>query len=708
MNESLVFELSVDTVDLVKGLATAKNGLEQFAEVGKTSITQLNNALKALEAQAGKSVNPGEIEKLKGAYAEIKTEVARFRKEFRDLKKDSDDAGNSIEQTGNKSRKGAEGLTQVEKEARRSRIAVYGLNQVVRDLPFGFIAISNNLPVLFDQFAELKRETGSNRAAFSALAGSILGAGGASIAFSVLTSLITTSVQKYGSLKGAVDALVLSNTDLLESYNKAKKSLDEFNKSLLLNADIQRRAASSADVEAVQVRALVEVVKSANSTDKQRKNAINGLQKASKEYFGILEGGKFTTEQLNQALSNYQKSLSSQKEIQGFQKTVDDTNAKISEQRTLLDQNRAEQARVNAEINKNTNLVLKGGNQAEIAAGKVRALTSEQFLLRKIETELNTEIDKLNVTLGNYEKGLVDATVVSTNYGETIQSAADASKAQKEALDKEIAVLVRRKTEYKDTLRELNRFTGEYLDIEIAIAKIDAAIAKLKTDSLAEKLNIDIDLKDNIAKLEKDFKEEFQKFVQKTNKERNELLIRVRASIVPEPPKEDKKLKELNDAIVKSIGTAEVPVALKLKQKDLEETQKQLQEITKGISDLISGVFVDLINDIGKGKSAIDLLANAFKNLAKQLAIAIVKFAIFKAIETGLAASTGGTSKLATSGIGDFLRFTFGGGGVAAPRTGLQLGQGGLALSGQVVFIQRGQDLVGVLNQGNARIGRVG
>jgi hypothetical protein len=43
-------------------------------------------------------------------------------------------------------------------------------------------------------------------------------------------------------------------------------------------------------------------------------------------------------------------------------------------------------------------------------------------------------------------------------------------------------------------------------------------------------------------------------------------------------------------------------------------------------------------------------------------------------------------------------------GGVAAPISG----PGGFALSGQVVFVQRGADLVGVLNQTSARIGRVG
>jgi hypothetical protein len=39
---------------------------------------------------------------------------------------------------------------------------------------------------------------------------------------------------------------------------------------------------------------------------------------------------------------------------------------------------------------------------------------------------------------------------------------------------------------------------------------------------------------------------------------------------------------------------------------------------------------------------------------------------------------------------------------------GAGINAGGLQLAGQVVFVQRGPDLVGVLNQGNARIGRVG
>ncbi len=50
--------------------------------------------------------------------------------------------------------------------------------------------------------------------------------------------------------------------------------------------------------------------------------------------------------------------------------------------------------------------------------------------------------------------------------------------------------------------------------------------------------------------------------------------------------------------------------------------------------------------------------------------------------------------------------------GAAAPANigtgGLPVGPGGLAIRGNVTFVQRGQDLVGVLARSNARINRVG
>ena len=52
-----------------------------------------------------------------------------------------------------------------------------------------------------------------------------------------------------------------------------------------------------------------------------------------------------------------------------------------------------------------------------------------------------------------------------------------------------------------------------------------------------------------------------------------------------------------------------------------------------------------------------------------------------------------------------------GGGGVSVGRpSAVNFGgiQGGIGLSGQVVFVQRGTDLVGVLNRSNATINRVG
>ena len=62
--------------------------------------------------------------------------------------------------------------------------------------------------------------------------------------------------------------------------------------------------------------------------------------------------------------------------------------------------------------------------------------------------------------------------------------------------------------------------------------------------------------------------------------------------------------------------------------------------------------------------------------------------------------------------LGNLSTLTGGGriGGAAAPSfpRGTAFTGGGMQLAGNVTFVQRGPDLVGVLNQGNARINRVG
>lgn len=102
--------------------------------------------------------------------------------------------------------------------------AIQNLGRVASDAPFGFIAIQNNLDPLFDSFRRLSVETGSAGGALRALGQSLVGGAGIGLAFTVVSSTITTLIQKYGSLGNAFAALnpfISSSERLQVSLNKA-------------------------------------------------------------------------------------------------------------------------------------------------------------------------------------------------------------------------------------------------------------------------------------------------------------------------------------------------------------------------------------------------------------------------------------------------------------------------------------------------------
>jgi len=135
---------------------------------------------------------------------------------------------------------------------------------------------------------------------------------------------------------------------------------------------------------------------------------------------------------------------------------------------------------------------------------------------------------------------------------------------------------------------------------------------------------------------------------------------------------------------------------------------------------LYAGIFSDTIGPaidsafgaLASGTSVIESLKNSLKGLLAQLAANAAKALIFKAALSFIP----GLGTAGAIGGGGILQSLLGGGGLlggiggaAAPRFGGTAAfSGGLQLAGQVVFTQRGTDLVGVLNSSNARIGRVG
>ena len=113
-----------------------------------------------------------------------------------------------------------------------ARTAATSLNLAIQDLPFGFIAIQNNLPALFNSFNKLREESNGVTGAISAIVNQLKGPAGLFLAYTSAISLTTYLTQKYGSLSAAYDALFTSTSNATVAQREYNKELKEAGKNL--------------------------------------------------------------------------------------------------------------------------------------------------------------------------------------------------------------------------------------------------------------------------------------------------------------------------------------------------------------------------------------------------------------------------------------------------------------------------------------------
>ena len=284
--DKLIIEISADSAEFVRALNQNNKALKDFGLTGTATAAEVNKALASIRKEALKATSKEQVEVLAKVYKELSDKLKVTKKNISDLSIVVDEAGNKFRVFGDGSKKAGKSIGEIDEQARRSRIAVYGLNQVVRDAPFGFIAISNNLPVLFDQLGQLRAETGSNTNAFKAFSKAIFSPGGISIGLSAVISLVTLAVQKYGSLGAAFDALIGKAGALTEEQKKLAESLAS---------------------EVAEVSVLVGAYPELSSSRAEQEGILKKLNSLQPEYFKSLNTEKTTIDDLRKSYDEYLK-----------------------------------------------------------------------------------------------------------------------------------------------------------------------------------------------------------------------------------------------------------------------------------------------------------------------------------------------------------------------------------------------------------------
>jgi len=561
------------------------------------------------------------------------------------------------------------GLKDIPPAAQKAQNTLTGLSGVVRDLPFGFVAIQNNLPILVDQFSSLSKTSGGVGGALKNLGGALIGPAGIAFAFGAVTSIVTGLIQEYGSLGEALN-VILGITKPLTEAQKA------FNKASF-------ETAGNVAAEESKVNILTKTLLDNKKPQADRLAAYGELKKVAPD---VVSG-------------------------------IKDENALTNESNLLIAANsklRAESVRLKVQ-----------------EAGITAALTTNETKIAELRAKLATATDKYVKSAGALNKSDKQAIITGLGSVSAQQLALDAfnnnAKAVKE-LNGQIGILT----------GENQKYLNQLDPVVLGLANINEQTRK-NVEGLKESNKETEKSESNSKKRTKQLEREAIALKKKTEadekaleKLRQERTIRVTAQLEVDFQRRGnidtseilkKRIQETQKEVQRTAGAIQIPLQfpavnplallqnLKLAQAEFQKLKEaaNLEATTQLISDTFFSPLSNLFQDLISGAdNAFKAFAKAVLNAINQIVAKIIATGIIKLLSMiaspGGFGGAGGFAGL-LKGIGSALGFSIG--KVANPNFG-GVTSGGMAMSGAVNVVLRGQDLVGSLNRTNAQINRVG
>jgi len=546
------------------------------------------------------------------------------------------------------------GLDKLPKGAGDGANALFSLNQVARDLPFGFVAIQNNLPSVIDSFTQLSKQSGGVKNAFKSLGSALTGPAGLSFAFGAAIAGITGLVQSYGSLGAAVTdifGLQVKERDLQNSLNSAF-------------------AVSNGEIagEVANLNSLSKILTSTNSTLEQRNGAYAQL---NKEYPGILFGiskEEIASGKVNEQIAKRIKLFALQLELEGKADSI----------RELISKSAKEQLELGAKLKTGgffdvLGLQLKGFFQTG-DAGVVGVLSAVGNTFQKTNAE--AEFFNKNLTKVNQELVVVNAEV-----DKLVKGQKDADAATKSA-SKAINQQAKEWEKFQEETKKAN-----YRLAQLYANQLQQQALKNRTEELKKQAKAQVDLtKATLEGANAQMQMDAQEFnpLSQLSKTTDPLKIEQDIAFV-----QGSKIDYLKSQFL-SLQAA------------FDKTKSSIQ------SSLVEPFGLLFDNLTTKGKSAFEGFGQMAIGVIKKIAAQLIASGIANLISNILFPQVG----VAKGIMGTLSSFTRGGGllgfgGVANPSFG-GVGPGSMGMSGQVNVVLRGSDLVGALNRTNATINRVG
>lgn len=327
-------------------------------------ITEFEKKIKEIEFDI-KELSKAKLDRLK-----LGLDTTEINAQIKDAKDNLNQLRTAVKDTG-----GTIG-GQFKQQTANGSNALLQFSRIAQDAPFGIIGIGNNLTATAEAFGALKNQTGSTGGALKALASSITGTGGLLLGVSLLTTGFTLLAQSGLSVGDVIDKI----TGNFDEFGAALKKANE-------------EAVKNSAGEISGLNALVATSQNVSLSIKDRKIAVEELQKTYPAYFGNLSQEQILNGNVKTAVEGVTNALIAKAKAQAFTKEL----VKLSEEQFKLEEQNLKllQQKNDAEA-KQANAV-KNVIKANKSRGDAEAFTA-------VQTIANTEA--INQKLAENEKQL--------------------------------------------------------------------------------------------------------------------------------------------------------------------------------------------------------------------------------------------------------------------------------------------------------------
>lgn len=698
----------------LKILTSELKNFGQAVKVPENSIQGLTNKIKELNQQKI-LLDPGTSA----------AEIAKLNKQIDELSKKRDNLNN----LGVAFKNLPKPINEANQSIKRTTTALTSLTLVVQDLPFGFIAIQNNLPNLIQQFGLLKKDSGGTLNAFKELGKSLVGPAGLFLAFSAVTAGITILIQKYGSLGNAINSILSGNQKLGQELSKINKEYKDYieNTGNVELKIAQLENSQAGQIETIQI--LTKKVTDLSLSESQRSNALDQLKKIDKDYYGSFTTSAKDSDGLKDATDRLTKSLILQAKAKGLSDFITD----ITKQLFALEFQQKKIApgfsEISDGIEKSSKQIKSAG---QFGATGVPGLPNILALFRLKETrdqlsEGDQAIEDETIKLQSTKKLLEETLDGITNL---LQPDAGKKESPLKILPEDLDAaynlekIIQKLESYGNVLLDTNKPLKERKNALKEILAIDNEYFKSLGLGESEQLSNKESIEEFIRTLQAKIKwQEFDnraaqlnaEFAKVNRKAQDDLTESYEAQIDPIT-----KLTMANDQFGNStariaqnrylsFGTLQYDINKyrtsvenlgQVYNSTFEGLKKKNQEIFESVKGFLYQPIENLFDVIlTKGEKSWKQFGDAVIATLKRIAAQLIATGIAKGIANLLAPGLGSIS---TDALGAFLDAS----PFSANFGGLQ--GGGMAMTGQVNLTLRGADLVGSLNRTNTIINRVG